>query len=108
MLLRATRKIYIITRGLFFVLILKGGYWEYTPKGKFLRKPGFFALRFPSHFHRIELVDKKEGSWSFFVRGPKTKDWGFRVDNEFISHNLYLKNKYESCPLEEQIVKKSV
>ena len=88
----------------FFVFILKGGYWEYTPKGKFLREPGFFALRFPSHFHRIKLVNEKEGSWSFFVRGPKTRNWGFIVDNEVVPHQEYLKTKYDSHPPEDQIM----
>ena len=88
----------------FFVFILKGGYWEYTPRGKFLREPGYWGIRLPSHFHRIELVNEKEGSWSLFIRGLKVRDWGFRVDNEVIPHKEYLKEKYEKSPLSEQLV----
>ena len=84
-------------------MILKGGYWEYTEKGKFWRGPGFFAFRYPTHFHRIELKDEEEGSWSFFVRGPKIRDWGFKVNGKFIPQDVYLKEKIEKVPLEKQI-----
>ena len=86
----------------FFVLILKGGYWEYTNSGKHWRGPGFWALRFPNHFHRIELKDE-DGSWSLFIRGPKIRNWGFRVEDEFIPHEEYLKSKLDVVPLNEQI-----
>ena len=74
-------------------IVLKGGYWEYTPKGKFWRGPGFIGLRKPQDLHRVELV---EGiyPWTLFFVGPKRKEWGFVDNGKWIQNETYLKEKY--------------
>ena len=39
----------------YLTIILKGGYWEVTPKGRFWRGPGSFRFATPKSLHRVEL-----------------------------------------------------
>ena len=79
----------------YFTLILRGGYWEHTPKGKFWRRPGHFRFSSPKSLHRIELEPGIE-PWTLFVPGPKLREWGFIKDGAWIQHEQYLKEKYET------------
>lgn len=74
-------------------LILKGGYWEITPEGRFWRGPGHFRLRSPNSLHRLEIPESSDGSWSLFLRGKKVKDWGFIKDGQWIFHKYYLQQR---------------
>lgn len=71
-------------------LILKGGYWEITPKGRFWRGPGHFRISPPESLHRIEIAADASPSWSLFLRGPRLRDWGFVHKGEWIDHRTYL------------------
>jgi hypothetical protein len=82
-------------------LILKGGYYEYTPNfedGKMIgetkhwRRPGHFRVCSSNSYHRIEL---KPGvtPWTLFMPGPHKREWGFLVDNRWIHNDEYLYNK---------------
>ena len=75
-------------------MILKGGYWEHTPEGKFWRGPGHIRFRNADDLHWLELAKDKDGNnipcWSIFYMGKKQKDWGFMVDGKWIQHELYL------------------
>ena len=42
-------------------LILKGGYWEHTPQGKFWRGPGSLRFRKAEDLHWLELAKDKDG-----------------------------------------------
>jgi len=81
-------------------LIIKGGYWEHTPKGKFWRGPGHFRYRSSSDLHRLELAKDSEGNeipcWSLFYMGKKQNNgiWGFIRNGEWIESEQYLKEKY--------------
>jgi len=79
-------------------LILKGGYYEYTPNfeyGKMVgetkhwRGPGHFRFCSADSYHRIEL---KEGvtPWTLFMPGPQQQEWGFWVNNKWIHNDNYL------------------
>ncbi len=74
-------------------LVLKGGYWEVTPKGKFWRGPGHFRISAPQSLHRIEIPEGSNGSWSLFFRGPRVREWGFIKDGEWIYHRKYLEDR---------------
>ena len=78
----------------YFTIILKGGYWEHTPEGKFWRGPGHMRFRKAEDLHWLELAKDKHGNnipcWSLFYMGKKKKDWGFMVDGNWIQHELYL------------------
>tara|TARA_A100001011_G_C14320277_1_gene850235 strand:- start:7018 stop:7452 length:435 start_codon:yes stop_codon:yes gene_type:complete len=76
-------------------LIVKGGYWEHTPDGKFWRGPGSFRFRKSGDLHYLELAKDKDGNelpcWSLFFMGRQTTDWGFKVNNKIVNHAKYLK-----------------
>ncbi len=76
-------------------LILKGGYYENTPKGRLWRGPGHFRYRRSEDLHYLELAKDADGNeipcWSLFFMGRKATDWGFRVKGNWISHKRYLK-----------------
>jgi len=80
-------------------LILKGGYYEWTPKfnsdgekigeTKHWRGPGHFRFASSTSYHRIEL---KEGvtAWTLFMPGPHQREWGFLKNNIWIQWEQYL------------------
>ena len=76
-------------------LIVKGGYWEHTPAGKFWRGPGSFRIRKSEDLHYLELEKDKDGNelpcWSLFFMGKQKTDWGFKVNNKIVNHEKYLK-----------------
>jgi hypothetical protein len=84
-------------------LILRGGYYEWTPvfdkSGKKIsetrhwRGPGHFRICSSNSYHRIEL---KQGvtAWTLFMPGPHKRDWGFLVNNQWIQHEQYLKERH--------------
>jgi hypothetical protein len=87
-------------------LILKGGYYEWLPqfdsKGNKIaemcvwRGPGSFRVCRANSYHRIEL-DPSVTAWTLFMPGPKKRDWGFLVNNKWVQHEQYLKERYEQA-----------
>jgi hypothetical protein len=83
-------------------LILKGGYWEWIPHfdtvgrktGEYQvwRGPGHFRISKANSYHRIEL-DPDITAWTLFMPGPKQRDWGFLVKNQWIQWEQYLKQR---------------
>ena len=84
-------------------LILKGGYWEWTPEFNSLgekiaevrqwRGPGHFRTASSNSFHRIEL-EPGVTAWTLFMPGPQKREWGFLVKNKWIQHEKYLQERY--------------
>jgi len=83
-------------------IILKGGYWEWTPKfddrgdmvgeSKHWRGAGHFRICKAESYHRIELVPNVT-CWTMFMPGPQKREWGFLVKNHWIHNELYLESK---------------
>ena len=73
-------------------LIVRGGYWEYTPKGKFWRGPGHFRFSSAKSYHRIEL-EPNVTAWTVFMPGPKLREWGFLKNGKWIKNEKYLKSR---------------
>jgi hypothetical protein len=83
-------------------LILKGGYYEWTPVfdrgGKKIaetcvwRKPGHFRTCSANSYHRIEL-DPNVECWTLFMPGPQRREWGFLVNNQWIHNDKYLTDR---------------
>ena len=85
-------------------LILKGGYYEWTPdfdehgiktgETRHWRGPGHFRVSGADSYHRIEL---KEGvtCWTLFMPGPHRKEWGFDVEGKWVKWDDYLRMRYE-------------
>ena len=75
-------------------LILKGGYWENTPQGRFWRGPGHFRYRRASDLHYLELERDDQGNeipcWSLFFMGRKAGAWGFLKNGIWIHNKDYL------------------
>jgi len=80
-------------------LILKGGYWEYVPefndKGKKIneikhwRGPGHFRTCPANSFHRI-VLEPDVDCWTLFIPGPKRREWGFLVNDEWVPNEQYI------------------
>jgi hypothetical protein len=80
-------------------VILKGGYWEWTPQfdkdGKKFgeiahwRGAGHFRICSANSYHRIEL-DPTVECWTLFMPGPQTQDWGFLTRQGWVQHEQYL------------------
>ena len=79
-------------------IILKGGYYEWTPVfdngdkiGEICtwRGPGHFRTCQATSYHRIEL-DPEIECWTLFMPGPQKREWGFLVNNQWIHNDKYL------------------
>jgi hypothetical protein len=80
-------------------LILKGGYWEITPAGKFWRGVGHFRISSPQSLHRLEIAEESDGAWTLFFRGFKLRDWGFMKNGEWTFHRDYLEQRKQAHQL---------
>ena len=50
-------------------IIIKGGYWETTNKGKFWRAAGYIGFRSADHLHRVDLKPNTD-TMTIFIPGP--------------------------------------
>ena len=83
-------------------LILKGGYWEWIPifdsvgrktgEIQHWRGPGHFRTCSATSYHRIEL-DPNITAWTLFMPGPKQREWGFLVKNNWVQWQEYLQQR---------------
>ena len=81
-------------------LIVKGGYWEYTPIfnnhnqkiGERVQWYGAGSFRTASatSYHRI-VLDPNIECWTVFMPGPQTREWGFLVNNRWVPHEQFLR-----------------
>lgn len=77
-------------------LIIKGGYWETTPEGRFWRGPGHFRMCKAESLHRIEL-EPGVTCWTIFMPGPQQREWGFMYKGKWIYFETYLRDRYEEA-----------
>ena len=79
--------------------ILKGGYWENTPEGRYWRGPGSIRFKKASDLHYLELAKDKNGNtipcWSIFFMGKQVDTWGFLVDGKIIESEGFLNNRHK-------------
>ena len=52
----------------YFTVILKGGYWEATEKGRFWRGPGYMGLRKASDTHSL-TIPRGKTAWTLIFVG---------------------------------------
>lgn len=86
----------------FLTVILRGGYWEWTPQfdaegrktGEIARwcRPGSVRWASANQYHRVEL-DPDVTCWTLFMPGVKQRDWGFLVRNQWVQWEEYLKQR---------------
>ncbi len=65
-------------------IVLRGGYWEHTPKGAKWRGPGSLIFRRPTAAHRLSLPIFGDRSWSLFITGPVVRVWGFHCPQGWV------------------------
>ena len=80
----------------YITIIIRGGYWEYTPAGKFWRGPWSCICRKSDSKHRIELEPSVGDCWTLFIPGKKNREWGFHTENGWVKHSEYLQTKKEN------------
>lgn len=83
----------------FCTLILKGGYWEWTPlfdhSGAKINEiakwygAGSFRCAKANSYHRIEL-DPAIECWTLFMTGRKQREWGFLSKGIWVQWEKYL------------------
>lgn len=73
-------------------IILKGGYYEHTPEGKFWRGPGHIRTSKATGLHRLEVV-KGVDCWTMFMRGKKQRVWGYQTKEKWIPYKDYIVNE---------------
>lgn len=78
----------------FVTIILKGGYWEHTPKGKFWRGAGTINWAGSKSLHRVELEPGVD-TWTLFIPGPTVREWGFIDKGIWKRHDQYLAERYK-------------
>jgi hypothetical protein len=71
----------------FLSIILYGGYFETTPKGRKWYGPGSIIYRKADTPHRIEVHSK--GVWTLFIHGKEKREWGFIKDNNWLHYTKY-------------------
>ena len=77
----------------YFTCILRGGYFEHTPAGKFWRSPFTCKCNKATDLHKIELDPNVENCWTLFIPGKKERDWGFKTDDGWIPNDEYTNKK---------------
>lgn len=75
-------------------IILKGGYWEHTPTGKYWRSRGMVRFSGSNSLHRIELEPGVD-VWTLFIPGPQVREWGFIDNGIWKQHEQYLAERYK-------------
>jgi hypothetical protein len=89
----------------YVTIILKGGYYELTPRydrsglycGDNLnwRGPGSILFRPANSFHRL-VVPTGRSAWTLFITGPYKQKWGFLVHpKNKVSYNEYFESNHE-------------
>ncbi|MBV1879972.1 MAG: hypothetical protein KUG79_20190 [Pseudomonadales bacterium] len=67
--------------------ILAGGYTEMTPAGEVIYRQGDVVEKSATDLHYIAAV--LPNTWSMILTGESVRDWGFLLDDEWVSHNDY-------------------
>lgn len=76
-------------------VVLAGGYREERDDETRVMLPGTVNVIRGDDFHRVDLLNPTIGSWSLFVAGRKTGDWGFRdkITGVVTSWQTYIASK---------------
>lgn len=84
-------------------LILAGGYSEERRRGDRMVwrqefRPWMVNVLQADTFHRVDLLDPKEGAWTLFWVGEKVQSWGFwsRETGEFTPWRQFIAKKNEA------------
>jgi hypothetical protein len=71
----------------FVTFVLSGGYLDLSPSGDCRMARWSWAFR-PAHHQHSVKVDPG-GCWTILLTGPKSRFWGFWVQEKFVKANKY-------------------
>lgn len=80
-------------------IVLKGGYVEERMVAgrmmDFLRTAGSVVVLTGDTYHRVDLLDEENGSWSLFIAGPERDSWNFKnpFTKEIIPWQEFIRRK---------------
>jgi hypothetical protein len=66
----------------FTSVILRGGYFEFTPEG-FRWYGAGSVLRRPAEWKHRVVIHPGRRVWSLVITGPRVRDWGFWAGEQF-------------------------
>jgi hypothetical protein len=75
-------------------VVLREGYFEVTPQGRFWRFPGSVTFRAAEDRHRIEIV-AGTAPVSLLITGPERREWGFHTGAGFVVGRDYRAGRRE-------------
>jgi hypothetical protein len=76
-------------------LVLKGGYFETTPQGRFWRGPGSLRFAKATEMHYLE-INEGQPCWTLFMRGQPQRVWGFATAKGWLDYKAYLRQRKAS------------
>ncbi len=66
-------------------IVLRGGYWEVTPKGRKWRGAGSIVFRGAKASHRLEIDrTRAQRAVTLFLTGPRFRVWGFHCPKGWV------------------------
>ncbi len=72
-------------------LMLDGGCFEVTARGRRWVGPGALRFRGPWLAHRLELANRgRRAAWTLFIRGPRIREWGFYCASGWVPWQRYV------------------
>ena len=79
-----------------FVTLPLTTYQERTPENAAVRVSRFRPhFRRASHRHIVQLLHDQP-VWTFIITGPKSKEWGFWDNNQFVHHEQWLQQERQA------------
>lgn len=75
-------------------LLLRGRYWEVTPRGRREYQAGAVVVRRATHRHRIQLPGGTP-AWTLFLTGPVVREWGFHCPAGFRPRHVFIESGCE-------------
>jgi hypothetical protein len=76
----------------FTSLILKGGYYERTPKGLKWYGPLSINIKKATDLHSLEMGPSGV-TWTLFFRGKPLREWGFMTVNGWVDFKTFLSKR---------------
>lgn len=70
-------------------VILRGGYYEVTQRGRRWYGPGSVLVRRATHLHRL-VVPSGGTATTLFLHARKRRTWGFRTDAGWVDWRRYV------------------
>jgi hypothetical protein len=78
-------------------IVLRGKYMEWLQASTYkIRTEGDIVLRRATTAHRIEIDEAKPGPITVFLRGPKSREWGFYCMSGWRHHRDFRERGCES------------